>query len=77
MIYLQLCWVFIKIGILGFGGGYAMLSMIQFEIVEHHAWMTASDFADIVAISQMTPGPVSTLRFLNTETVSSPFLSVI
>ncbi|HJH60719.1 MAG TPA: chromate transporter [Bacteroidetes bacterium] len=59
MIYLQLCWVFIKIGILGFGGGYAMLSMIQFEIVEHHAWMTASDFADIVAISQMTPGPVS------------------
>ncbi len=59
MIYLQLCWVFIKIGILGFGGGYAMLSMIQFELVENHAWLTTSEFADMVAISQMTPGPVS------------------
>ena len=59
MIYLQLFWVYLKIGLLGFGGGYAMLSMIQFEVVEKHAWMTMSEFADIVALSQMTPGPIS------------------
>ena len=59
MIYLQLFWVYLKIGILGFGGGYAMLSMIQFEVVEKHAWMTMSEFADVVALSQMTPGPIS------------------
>ena len=41
-----------------FGGGYAMLSLIQAEVVVEHAWLTESTFADIVAISQMTPGPV-------------------
>lgn len=59
MIYLQLFWVYLKIGLLGFGGGYAMLSMIQFEVVEKHNWMTMSEFADVVALSQMTPGPIS------------------
>lgn len=59
MIYLQLFWVYLKIGLLGFGGGYAMLSMIQFEVVEKHAWMTMSEFTDVVALSQMTPGPIS------------------
>lgn len=59
MIYLQLFWAYLKIGIFGFGGGYAMLSMIQFEIVDHYGWMTTSEFADMVALSQMTPGPVS------------------
>lgn len=59
MIYLQLLWVFIKIGVLGFGGGYAMLSLIQHEVVDHYAWMTTTEFADMVAISQMTPGPIS------------------
>ena len=59
MIYLQLFWAYLKIGIFGFGGGYAMLSMIQFEIVDHYGWMTVEEFADIVALSQMTPGPVS------------------
>ena len=59
MIYLQLFWAYLKIGIFGFGGGYAMLSMIQFEIVEHYQWMSMEEFADIVALSQMTPGPVS------------------
>ena len=59
MIYLQLLWVFIKIGVLGFGGGYAMLSLIQHEVVEHYAWMSTTEFADMVAISQMTPGPIS------------------
>lgn len=59
MIFLQLFWVFLKIGILGFGGGYAMLSMIQFEVVEKHGWMSMTEFADVVALSQMTPGPIS------------------
>ena len=59
MIYLQLLGVFIKIGVLGFGGGYAMLSLIQHEVVDHYAWMSTTDFADMVAISQMTPGPIS------------------
>ena len=59
MIYLQLLWVFIKIGVLGFGGGYAMLSLIQHEVVDNYAWMSTTEFADMVAISQMTPGPIS------------------
>lgn len=58
MIYLQLFWVYFKIGLFGFGGGYAMLSLIQHEVVEKHAWLTDTQFTDIVAISQMTPGPV-------------------
>jgi chromate transporter len=59
MIYLQLLWVFVKIGVLGFGGGYAMLSLIQHEVVDNYAWMTMEEFTDMVAISQMTPGPIS------------------
>ena len=58
MIYLQLLWVYLKIGLFGFGGGYAMLSLIQYEVVEHHQWLTSQEFTDIVAISQMTPGPI-------------------
>jgi chromate transporter len=46
------------IGLFGFGGGYGMLSLIQHETVEHWHWMTSSQFTDIVAISQMTPGPI-------------------
>ena len=59
MTYLQLLWVFVKIGVLGFGGGYAMLSLIQHEVVDNYGWMTTTEFADMVAISQMTPGPIS------------------
>ena len=59
MIYLQLFLSYLKIGFFGFGGGYAMLSLIQNEIVEQRGWITASEFADIVAVSQMTPGPIA------------------
>ena len=59
MTYLQLLWVFVKIGVLGFGGGYAMLSLIQHEVVDNYGWMNTTEFADMVAISQMTPGPIS------------------
>ena len=57
MIYLQLFYTFFKIGLFGFGGGYAMLSMIQGEVVTRYGWVTSQEFTDIVAISQMTPGP--------------------
>lgn len=55
---LQLFWTFFLIGMFTFGGGYAMLSLIQAQVVVKHAWLTESMFTDIVAISQMTPGPV-------------------
>ena len=58
MIYLQLFYTFFVIGIFTFGGGYAMLSLIQNEEVVNHAWVTAQEFTDMVAISQMTPGPI-------------------
>ncbi|MDR2682520.1 MAG: chromate transporter [Dysgonamonadaceae bacterium] len=58
MIYWQLFVTYFKIGLFGFGGGYAMLSLIQHEVVERHQWLTAAEFTDIVAISQMTPGPI-------------------
>ena len=54
MIYWQLLWVYLKIGTFGFGGGYAMLSLIQHEIVDLHHWLTPQQFTDVVAISQMT-----------------------
>ena len=56
LIYLELFWTFFLIGIFGFGGGYGMLSLIQTKVVPN--WITTSQFTDIVAISQMTPGPI-------------------
>ncbi len=56
-IYLQLIWAYMKIGIFGFGGGYAMLSLVESAVVEP-GWISESMFTDIVAISQMTPGPI-------------------
>lgn len=64
MIYLQLFYTFFKIGLFGFGGGYAMLSMIQGEVVTRYEWVSSQEFTDIVAISQMTPGPIG----INTAT---------
>lgn len=58
MIYLQLFITFFKIGLFTFGGGYAMISLIQTEIVVNKQWIDAATFTDIVAISQMTPGPI-------------------
>lgn len=58
MIYIHLFFTFFKIGLFGFGGGYGMLSLIQHETVERWHWLSSSDFTDIVAISQMTPGPI-------------------
>lgn len=64
MIFLQLFYTFSIIGLFGFGGGYGMLSLIQTETVVHHHWLSTAEFTNIVAISQMTPGPVG----INTAT---------
>ena len=64
MVYLELIYVFFKIGLFGFGGGYAMISLIQFEVVEHFGWMTMQEFSDVLAISQTAPGAIS----INTAT---------
>ena len=61
MIWLQLLYVYLKIGILGFGGGYAMLSLIQADVVDRYGWISLQEFTDIVALSQMTPGPIGIL----------------
>ena len=58
MIYLQLFYTFFKIGLFGFGGGYAMLSLIHNEVVVKNQWLSNAEFTDIVAISQSTPGPI-------------------
>lgn len=64
MLFLQLFLTFLKIGAFNFGGGYAMLALMQGEVVTKHCWITMQEFTDIVAISQMTPGPIG----INTAT---------
>lgn len=59
MIYLEIFLCYLKIGFLGFGGGYAMLSFIQHEVVVNHGWITSGEMAEIIALSQMTPGPIA------------------
>lgn len=59
MIYLNLFLSYLKIGFFGFGGGYAMISLIYNEVVVQNGWLTAAELADVVAISQMTPGPIA------------------
>ncbi len=58
MLYWQLFWTFLKIGALSFGGGMAMLPLIQQEMAAT-GWITAAEVTDIVALSQMTPGPLA------------------
>ena len=58
-LYIELFWAFFVIGMFTIGGGYAMLSLIQNEVVTVHNWIDDTTFTDIVAISQMTPGPIS------------------
>jgi chromate transporter len=64
MIFVRLFLIFCKIGIFTFGGGYSMVALIQNEMVEKYHWLTAEEFTDLLAISQMTPGPVG----INTAT---------
>lgn len=59
MIYLQLFLSFLQIGAFSFGGGYAAMPLIQAQIVDGHRWLTASEFTNLITISQMTPGPIA------------------
>ena len=59
MIYLQLAISFFVIGLASFGGGYAAMSLIRAQVVSAHGWLTAQGFADLVTLSEMTPGPVA------------------
>ena len=59
MLYLKLFLVFFKIGLFSFGGGYAILSLIQKDVVQTYGWVTTSEFTEIVALSQITPGPIA------------------
>lgn len=59
MIYLQLFFSFFQIGLFSFGGGYAALPLIQDQVVTINHWLSMQEFADVVTISQMTPGPIA------------------
>ena len=58
MLYAKLFYTFFIIGLFGFGGSNGMLSLIQHEVVKNHHWLSSAEFTNIVAISQMTPGPI-------------------
>lgn len=69
MIYLQLFWSFFQIGLFSFGGGMAAMPLIQSQVVDIHGWLTLAEFTDLVAISEMTPGPiaVNSATFVGTQ----------
>ena len=74
MIYLQLLWSFFQIGLFSFGGGYAALPLIQQQVVDINGWLTLQEFADVVTISQMTPGPIAinAASFVGTRIAGMP-----
>ncbi len=59
MIYLELFWSYFQIGLFSIGGGYAAMPLIQHQVVDIHSWLTMTQFADIVTIAEMTPGPIA------------------
>jgi len=59
MIYLKLFWAFFQIGLFSIGGGYAAMPLIQDQVVDIYGWLNLNEFADIITISQMTPGPIA------------------
>lgn len=59
MIYLELLWSFFQIGLFSIGDGYAAMPLIQHQVVDIHPWLTMTQFADIMTIAEMTPGPIA------------------
>ncbi len=59
MIYLQLFWSFLQVGMFSVGGGYAAMPLIQNQVVDLHPWLTMNEFTDLVTIAEMTPGPIA------------------
>ena len=66
MIYIQLFFSFLQVGLFSFGGGYAAMPLIQGQVVTMHQWLSMSEFTDLITISQMTPGPIA----VNSATLS-------
>jgi chromate transporter len=56
---LSLYWTFLKVGLFTIGGGYAMIPLMEAEIIARHGWLSPAEFLDIIAVAEMTPGPVS------------------
>ena len=56
---LMLFWSFLQVGLFSFGGGMASLPLVQEQVVDAHAWLTLSEFSDLVTIAEMTPGPLA------------------
>lgn len=59
MIYIKIFWSFFQIGLFSFGGGYAAMPLIQNQVVDLNGWLTMQEFADVITVSQMTPGPIA------------------
>ncbi len=74
MAYLELLWSFFQIGLFSIGGGYAAMPLIQHQVVDVHPWLTMREFADIMAIAEMTPGPiaVNAATFVGTRLAGLP-----
>ena len=73
-IYLELLWSFFQIGLFSIGGGYAAMPLIEHQVVDLHGWLNMTQFADIVTISQMTPGPIAinSATFVGTRVAGLP-----
>lgn len=74
MIFLQLFWAFLQVGAFSIGGGYVAMPLIQSRVVEYYGWLTTGEFADLVSISEMTPGPivVNAATFVGMRTAGLP-----
>lgn len=74
MIYLALFWSFFQIGLFSIGGGYAAMPLIQNQVVDIHSWLTMTQFADIMTIAEMTPGPIAinSATFVGTQIAGLP-----
>ncbi|WP_326907711.1 chromate transporter [Sedimentibacter sp. MB31-C6] len=74
MIYLEIFWSFFQIGLFSIGGGYAALPLIEHQVIEIHNWLSLQEFADLLTISQMTPGPIAinSATFVGTKVAGLP-----
>ncbi len=59
MIYFELFWSFLQVGMFSIGGGYAAMPLIQSQVVTRHGWLTMNEFTDLITIAEMTPGPIA------------------
>lgn len=59
IILFSLYWSFLKVGLFTIGGGYAMIPLMEAEVITVHGWLSSSEFLDIIAVAEMTPGPIS------------------